>query len=85
MLAPLLYKTLIFSLIEHHQSEFVRQFVVSNMALTIRRHQELPIGVLLDPLLRQLGEPTRESPAARRCRPPAAAAVLPPPPPPPPV
>ena len=55
MLAPLLYKTLIFSLIEHHQSEFVRQFVVSNMAITIRRHQELPIGVLLDPLLRQLG------------------------------
>eukprot|EP01050_Picozoa_sp_SAG11_P022494 SAG11_NODE_4268_length_1976_cov_1.692595_1_plen_598_part_01 len=54
MLAPLLYKTLIFSLIEHHQSEFVRQFVVSNMALTIRRHQELPIGVLLEPLLRQL-------------------------------
>ena len=53
-LAPLLYKTLIFSLIEHHQSEFVRQFVSNNMALLIRRHQDLPVGVLIEPLLRQL-------------------------------
>ena len=53
-LAPLLYKTLIFSLIEHHQSEFVRQFVASNMSLLMRRHQDLPVGVLIEPLLRQL-------------------------------
>ena len=54
-LAPLLYKTLIFSLIEHHQSEFVRQFVSNNMMQLMRRHQDLPVGVLVEPLLRQVG------------------------------
>ena len=53
-LAPLLYKTLIFSLIENHQSEFVRQFVAHNMAQLMRRHQDLPVGVLIEPLLRQV-------------------------------
>eukprot|EP01049_Picozoa_sp_SAG25_P016287 SAG25_NODE_3668_length_1007_cov_1.151982_2_plen_192_part_00 len=54
-LAPLLYKTLIFSLIEHHETEFVRQFVSNNMMQLMRRHQDLPVGVLVEPLLRQVG------------------------------
>ena len=53
-LAQRLYRTLIFSLIEHHESEFLRRFINANMAMLLRRHAELPVAWLVGPLLRQL-------------------------------
>eukprot|EP00741_Cyanophora_paradoxa_P009708 tig00001604_g9405.t1 len=52
-MAPQVYKTLIFSLIEHRPSELLRPFLLANLAITLRGAPNIPVGVLVEPLLRQ--------------------------------
>jgi hypothetical protein len=51
--APYVYKTLIFSLIENHENELVYDFIMSNMALALERHPQVPVGVMVEPLTKQ--------------------------------
>ena len=52
--APILYKTLIFSLIENHSNELLRAHIMSNFQFTFERITTIPVGILVDPLVRQI-------------------------------
>ena len=52
--APVLYKTLIFSLIENHQDLLTREFMLANFAYLFERLPTIPIGILIEPLTKQL-------------------------------
>jgi hypothetical protein len=65
--APRVYKTLIFLLMENHSNEIVREFLVTNLSTSLEpiedlRHNSdgsinkmmtIPVGVLIDPLVKQ--------------------------------
>eukprot|EP00347_Sterkiella_histriomuscorum_P006073 403354173 len=52
--APVLFKTLIFSLIENHSNELVRAHIMSNFQFTFERITTIPVGILVDPLVKQI-------------------------------
>ena len=52
--APLLYKTLIFSLMENHPNERLREFILCNMRMSLEKWQGLPIGIVIEPLVKQI-------------------------------
>ena len=65
--APRVYKTLIFLIIENHSNEIVREFLVTNLSTsleplkelqynidgTLNKMVQIPVGVLIDPLVKQ--------------------------------
>ena len=51
--APYVYKTLIFSLIENYENELVYDYIMSNMALALEKHTQVPVGVMVEPLAKQ--------------------------------
>ena len=51
--APYVYKTLIFALIENHGNEIIRDFMTTNMMLTIDRLPNVPVGIMVEPLVKQ--------------------------------
>lgn len=52
--APVLYKTLIFCLIENFPDEFIREFMMSNMLLVLKEFLLIPVSVLVEPLIKQV-------------------------------
>lgn len=52
--SPVMYKTLIFALIENVRHEAARDFLVDNMVTLLRRLEVAPVGVLLEPLVKQV-------------------------------
>lgn len=52
--APVLYKLLIFSLIENHQDLLTREYMMKNMLGVIEKQPTIPIGTLIEPLVKQL-------------------------------
>ena len=52
--APIVYKSLTFSLVENYPVESMREFMLTNFILTFKKNPAIPIGILLDPLLKQM-------------------------------
>eukprot|EP01135_Chromosphaera_perkinsii_P003378 Nk52_evm2s242 gene=Nk52_evmTU2s242 len=52
--APLIYKTLIFSLIESRPVETLSNFVIQNMCISLERLNCLPVGLIVEPFVRQV-------------------------------
>eukprot|EP01022_Parablepharisma_sp_SALTPOND_P005532 TRINITY_DN1227_c0_g1_i1.p1 TRINITY_DN1227_c0_g1~~TRINITY_DN1227_c0_g1_i1.p1 ORF type:complete len:1400 (-),score=306.14 TRINITY_DN1227_c0_g1_i1:7123-11322(-) len=52
--APIIYKALTFSLIELYQNVSIRNFLEGNFVAIYRAFPAIPIGVLLDPLTKQM-------------------------------
>ena len=53
-LASIVYKKLIFLLIENHDESEVRQIILDNFGDILKNYPTIPIDLLLEPLLRQL-------------------------------
>jgi hypothetical protein len=51
--APYVYKTLIFTLIENRGNYFIGEFIINNMCLTLTKLPHIPVGVLIEPLVKQ--------------------------------
>lgn len=51
--APYVYKAIIFSLIENHANESVRDFIMVNLASALASMDQVPVGVLIEPLVKQ--------------------------------
>ncbi len=47
------YKLLVFQLIEHHETQEVKELLITNFTQVISRFQSIPLNVLLDPLGKQ--------------------------------
>lgn len=52
--APVFYKLLIFSLIENHIDLMTREYMMKNMLDVIQNHNTIPLGTLVEPLVKQL-------------------------------
>ena len=52
--APYVYKTLIFSLIENHQNEVIRDFIMINMGTALETMNQVPVGVMVEPVVKQV-------------------------------
>jgi len=52
--APFVYKILTFSLIENYEDMILREFFLKNFETILQEFPEIPIGILLDPLVRQI-------------------------------
>jgi len=50
--APIIYKTLTFALISNESNEEVREFMIKNFKLIFDTFRAIPIGILLDPLIK---------------------------------
>ncbi|CAK61033.1 unnamed protein product (macronuclear) [Paramecium tetraurelia] len=52
--AALLYKKLVFSLIENFDQKGVREFLVANFLMLIRKYSTIPLDILIIPMVKQL-------------------------------
>ncbi|CAD8162425.1 unnamed protein product [Paramecium octaurelia] len=52
--AALLYKKLVFSLIENFDQKEVREFLVANFLMLIKKYSTIPIDILIIPMVKQL-------------------------------
>jgi DNA-binding Lrp family transcriptional regulator len=52
--APILYKTVIFILIEHFSSYRIREFITANLTRILSENDSIPLSPLIDPLVKQL-------------------------------
>ena len=52
--APYVYKTLIFSLIENHQNEVVRDYIMINLGNALETMTQVPVGVMVEPVVKQV-------------------------------
>ena len=50
--APMIYKTLIFSLVENPNDPTIREIYLTNFKELFTNNQSIPISLLMDPLLR---------------------------------
>jgi len=51
--APYVYKMIIFSLIESHGEDALREFISVNLRRTLREMPQAPVGVMVEPLTKQ--------------------------------
>ena len=51
--APFVYKTLVFALVGSATSELMRDYMMDNMALCLYRMPQLPVAVIVEPLIKQ--------------------------------
>jgi hypothetical protein len=54
--APLLYKALIFILIDNHFDDTTRQYLMTNFMQIFETSDTIPVGILLEPLIKQFME-----------------------------
>ena len=52
--APMIYKTLIFSLVENPNDPTIREIYLTNFKELFTKNQSIPISLLMDPLLKQV-------------------------------
>jgi len=63
--SPVVYKTIVFMLIEHMRNDPVRDFITAELRVALEAHSNIPVGILVDPVVKQV-EPHRCcSPAPR--------------------
>jgi hypothetical protein len=54
--APVIYKALIFVCVENHYDDTTRQFMMSNFTSFFETSEAIPVGILLEPLIKQFME-----------------------------
>lgn len=54
--APVIYKSLIFMLVENYYEDTTRQYVMSNFVQFFESSESIPVGILLEPLMKQFIE-----------------------------
>lgn len=54
--APILYKALIFILIDNHYDDTTRQYLMANFIQIFETSDTIPVGILLEPLIKQFME-----------------------------
>jgi hypothetical protein len=54
--APIIYKTLTFSLVENHQQLSIRELIMNNFKSIFETIQSIPVVIMLEPLLKQVIE-----------------------------
>lgn len=54
--APILYKALIFVLVDSHSDDTTRAFIMGNFINFFEVSETIPVGILLDPLIKQFME-----------------------------
>jgi hypothetical protein len=52
--APIIYKTLIFSLVENYTNTIIREYIMTNFIQTFASTPSIPIGILVDPIIKQM-------------------------------
>lgn len=52
--AALIYKKLVFSLIENFDEKEIREFLVANLLWIIRKYSSIPIDILIQPMMKQI-------------------------------
>ena len=52
--APIIYKTLTFYLVENYRDQLIREFILQNFILLFDSMPSVPVGILLEPLVKQL-------------------------------
>ena len=52
-LAPICFKTIVYALIENHGDQFVREYITSNLCVTLRCNEDVPVHVVIDPLVKR--------------------------------
>lgn len=52
--APLIFKTLIWQIVEHHSDLLIRELYYANFTCLFTRQQTIPIALLVEPLLKQI-------------------------------
>jgi hypothetical protein len=52
--APIIYKTLTFYLVENYKDVMTREYILSNFCMIFDEVSNIPIGILLEPMLKQL-------------------------------
>ena len=54
--APVIYKSLIFVLVDNHQDSTTRQYMISNFIKFFSLSDTIPVGILIEPLMKQFSE-----------------------------
>ena len=54
--APLIYRSLVYCVIENPRDEIVREYIWGNFKLIFKAQTAVPISLLIEPLLRQLND-----------------------------
>jgi hypothetical protein len=52
--APIIYKTLTFFIVENYRDPLVREMILQNFELIFDENPAIPVGILLEPLVKQL-------------------------------
>ncbi len=53
-LSAVIYKKIIFLLVENHEDTQMRSIILENMQLTFTQFSGIPLGFLIEPFLKQL-------------------------------
>ena len=51
--SPVVYKTIVFMLIEHMRNDVVRDFITAELKVALDTHSNIPVGILVDPVVKQ--------------------------------
>ena len=63
--SPVVYKTIVFMLIEHMRNDPVRDFISAELKLALDNHANIPVGILVDPVVKQCS-PGGQHPGLKR-------------------
>ena len=63
--SPVVYKTIVFMLIEHMRNDPVRDFISAELKVALDTHHNIPVGILVDPIVKQ-ASPGGQHPGLRR-------------------
>ena len=66
--SPVVYKTIVFMLIEHMRNDPVRDFISAELKVALDTHHNIPVGILVDPIVKQASPAVNTRPATRRLR-----------------
>ena len=51
-IAPIIYKKIIFCLIENHANNDIREFILRNLLIILKKFPNIPLDILLEPLVK---------------------------------
>ena len=63
--SPVVYKTIVFMLIEHMRNDAVRDFITAELKVALDTHSNIPVGILVDPVVKQTS-PGGQHPGLKR-------------------
>jgi hypothetical protein len=63
--SPVVYKTIVFMLIEHMRNDAVRDFITAELKVALDAHPNIPVGILVDPVVKQ-ASPGGQHPGVKR-------------------